>query len=95
MIMDNNNVMREYRNIKYKYVTWTTWDGKLCTGYHCEDKKLLEGLNTVSFGAKTIIEMQDLIDDYVDRRSDHLQKQQQYNLAEQEFMAKYGTLYAD
>ena len=93
--MDNNNVMREYRNIKYKYVTWTTWDGKICTGYHCEDKKLLEGLNTVSFGAKTIIEMQDLIDDYVDRRSDHLQKQQQYNLAEQEFMAKYGTLYAD
>ena len=93
--MDNNNVMREYRNIKYKYVTWTTWDGKICTGYHCEDKKLLEGLNTVSFGTKTIIEMQDLIDDYVDRRSDHLQKQQQYNLAEQEFMAKYGTLYAD
>jgi len=39
--------------------------------------------------------MQDLIDDYVDRRSDHLQKQQQYNLAEQEFMAKYGTLHAD
>ena len=93
--MDNNNAMRQYRNIKYKYVTWTTWDGKLCTGYHCEDKKLLEGLNTVSFGAKTINEMQDLIDDYVDRRNDHLQKQQQYNLAEQEFMAKYGTLYAD
>ncbi len=39
--------------------------------------------------------MQDLIDDYVDRRNDHLQKQQQYNLAEQEFMAKYGTLHAD
>ena len=93
--MDNNNVMREYRKIKYKYVTWTTWDGKFCSGYTCDDKKLLKGLNTISFGAKTIIEMQDLIDDYIDRRSDHLQKQQQYNLAEQEFMAKYGTLYAD
>jgi len=93
--MDNNNVMREYRKIKYKYVTWTTWDGKFCTGYHCEDKKLLKDLNTTSFGAKTIIEMQDLIDDYIDRRSDHLHKQKLYNLAEQEFMAKYGTLYAD
>ncbi len=93
--MDNNNVMRQYRNIKYKYVTWTTWDGKICTGYTCNDKKLLEGLNTVSFGAKTIVEMQDKIDDYVDRRRYHLYKQQQYNLAEQEFMAKYGTLHAD
>jgi len=93
--MDNNNVMRQYRKIKYKYVTWTTWDGKFCSGYTCDDKKLLEGLNTISFGAKTIIEMQDLIDDYIDRRRYHLQKQQQYNLAEQEFMAKYGTLHAD
>ena len=84
-----------YRKVKFKFVEWTTWDGKYASGYHCEDKKLLEGLNTVSFGAKTINEMQDLIDDYVDRRNDHLQKQQQYNLAEQEFMAKYGTLYAD
>ncbi len=93
--MDNNNVMREYRKIKYKYVTWTTWDGKFCTGYHCEDKKLLEGLNTTSFGTKTIVEMQDKIDDYVDRRRYHLHKQQQYNLAEQEYMEKYGTLHAD
>ena len=53
--MDNNNVMREYRNIKYKYVTWTTWNGKICTGYHCEDKKLLEGLNTVSYGYSFLI----------------------------------------
>jgi hypothetical protein len=86
--MDNNNVMREYRNIKYKYVTWTTWNDKICTGYHCEDKKLLEGLNTVSFGTKTIIEMQDLIDDYVDRRSDHLESQALENRAMDEFMAR-------
>mgnify|MGYP003142517635 CR=1 FL=1 len=84
-----------YRKIEFKYVTWTTWNGKFCTGYHCEDKKLLEGLNTTSFGTKTIVEMQDKIDDYVDRRRYHLYKQQQYNLAEQEYMEKYGTLYAD
>ena len=93
--MDNNNVMREYRKIKYEFKEWKTWDGKYASGYTCSDPKLLKGLNTVSFGAQTIVEMQDKIDDYVDRRSDHLQKQQQYNLAEQEFMAKYGTLYAD
>ena len=88
MIIDNNNVMREYRNIKYKYVTWTTWNGKLCTGYHCEDKKLLEGLNTVSFGTKTINEMQDKIDHYVDNRTENLKNQALENRAMDEFMAK-------
>ena len=86
--MDNNNVMREYRNIKYKYVTWTTWDGKLCTGYHCEDKKLLEGLNTVSFGAKTINEMQEMIDHYVDNRVENLESQALEDRAMNEFMAR-------
>ena len=76
-----------YRKIKYKYVTWTTWNGKTCTGYHCADKKLLEGLNTVSFGTKTIVEMQDLIDDYIDRRNDHLESQALENRAMDEFMA--------
>lgn len=88
MIMDNNNVMREYRNIKYKYVTWTTWDGKLCTGYHCEDKKLLKGLNTVSFGTKTIIEMQEMIDHYVDNRVENLESQALEDRAMNEFMTR-------
>ncbi len=86
--MDNNNVMREYRKIKYKYVTWTTWDGKFCSGYTCDDKKLLEGLDTVSFGAKTINEMQDKIDHYVDNRTENLENQALYNRAMDEFMAK-------
>ncbi len=76
-----------YRKIKYKYVTWTTWDGKFCSGYTCDDKKLLKGLDTVSFGAKTIVEMQDLIDDYIDRKSDHLKSQALYDRAMDEFMA--------
>ena len=80
--------MKQYRNIPFKYVEWTTWNGKTATGYHCEDKSLLEGLNTVSFGTKTIVEMQDLIDDYIDRRNDHLESQALENRAMDEFMAR-------
>ena len=50
--------------------------------------QLLKGLNTVSFGAKTIVEMQDMIDDYIDRRSDHLKFKAQYGKAMDEFMRK-------
>ena len=78
--------MKQYRNIPFKYVEWTTWNDKICTGYHCEDKKLLEGLNTVSFGAKTINEMQDLIDDYVDNRVENLESQALEDRAMDEFM---------
>ena len=78
--------MKQYRNIPFKYVEWTTWNGKTATGYHCEDKKLLEGLNTVSFGAKTINEMQDLIDDYVDNRVENLESQALEDRAMDEFM---------
>ena len=67
--------MKQYRNIPFKYVEWTTWNGKTATGYHCEDKYLLEDLNTVSFGAKTINEMQNLIDEYIDNKQEHLEFQ--------------------
>ena len=84
-----------YRKVKFKFVEWTTWDGKYASGYHCEDKKLLEGLNTVSFGTKTINEMQDLIDDYVDNKKEKLNNQYLYDQAEAEFMMTYGTQNAD
>ena len=77
-----------YRNVKFEFVEWKTWNGKYASGYHCEDKKLLEGLNTVSFGAKTIIEMQDLIDEYVDNRVENLESQALEDRAMDEFMAK-------
>ena len=86
--MDNNNVMKQYRNIPFKYVEWTTWNGKTCTGYHCEDKSLLEGVNTTSFGAKTIIEMQEMIDHYVDNRIENLESQALEDRAMDEFMTR-------
>ena len=78
----------KYRNINYKYVEWTTWNGKTCTGYHCEDKSLLEGVDTISFGTKTIIEMQEMIDHYVDNRVENLESQALEDRAMDEFMAR-------
>ena len=86
--MDNNNAMKQYRNIPFKYVEWTTWNGKTATGYHCEDKALLEGVNTISFGTKTIIEMQEMIDHYVDNRIENLESQALEDRAMDEFMAR-------
>ena len=86
--MDNNNVMKQYRNIPFKYVEWTTWNGKTSTGYHCEDKSLLEGVDTISFGTKTIIEMQEMIDHYVDNRVENLESQALEDKAMDEFMTR-------
>ena len=86
--MDNNNVMKQYRNIPFKYVEWTTWNGKTSTGYHCEDKSLLEGVDTISFGTKTIIEMQEMIDHYVDNRVENLESQALEDRAMDEFMTR-------
>ena len=82
--MDNKNM--RYNNTKYEYVEWTTWNGKKCSGYHCEDKGLLKGLNTESFGTKTIIEMQEMIDHYVDNRVENLESQALEDRAMDEFM---------
>tara|TARA_R100001443_G_scaffold10576_1_gene20267 strand:+ start:986 stop:1261 length:276 start_codon:yes stop_codon:yes gene_type:complete len=87
--MDNNNM--KYRNIKYNYHEWKTFDGRLVTGYHCEDKKLLNGLDTISFGAKTINEMQEYIDDYIDNRQEKLDNQVLTDSAMAEYYAKWST----
>jgi hypothetical protein len=93
--MDNINDMNnkyKYRNIEFTYNEWTTFDGRLATGYHCEDNKILDGLNTISFGGRTITEMQDKIDDYIDNRDEKLKQQEEYNRAEAAYYEKYGTV---
>ena len=90
-IIDMNKEYK-YRKIPFTYHEWTTFDGKLATGYHCEDEKLLDGLNTVSFGAITITEMQDKIDNYIDNRKENLEQQRQYDKAEAEYYEKWGTV---
>ncbi len=81
-----------YRNTEYSYHEWITFDGNQATGYHCDDKELLKGINTTSFGATTKAEMHSKIDDYIDNKAEHLEWQAQYNRAEAEYYEKYGTV---
>jgi len=80
-----------YRNTEYSYHEWITFDGNQATGYHCEDKKILEGLNTISFGAKTRAEMHSKIDHYIDNKQENLDKQKLTDEAMAEWCDKYGT----
>lgn len=55
-----------YRNIPYEYQEWTTYDGKLATGFNCNDETLLQHVNTINFGTITEERMHERIDDYLD-----------------------------
>jgi hypothetical protein len=85
--MDNINM--RHRNIKYSYKEWYTWDEKLATGYHCDDKTLLKGLDTWSFGTKTKADMIKRIDDLIDNNSKHQYSQLLTNKAMDEYMNRY------
>ena len=85
--MDNINM--RHRNIKYSYKEWYTWDEKRATGYHCDDKTLLKGLDTWSFGTKTKADMIKRIDDLIDNNSKHQYSQLLTNKAMDEFMNRY------
>ena len=84
----NNNNMK-HRNVKFSYKEWYTWDERLATGYHCDDKILLKGLDTWSFGTKTKSDMTKRIDDLLDNNKKHQKSQKLYNKAMDEFMARY------
>ena len=86
----NENII-EYRGVQFEYHEWTTFDGNKATGYHCEDPKILDGLNTMSFGAQTITEMCFKIDKYLDNRKQLLKEQAKYNQAEAAYYEKWGT----
>ncbi len=88
----NMNKEYKYRNVKFTYHEWTTFDGNQATGYHCEDSKILDGLNTTSFGSTTYNEMCDKIDDYVDNRDEKLEQQRLYDKAEAAYYEKWGTV---
>ena len=38
----NNNNNMKYRNVKFSFNEWYTWDEQRKTGYHCDDKNLLK-----------------------------------------------------
>ena len=84
----NNNNMK-YRNVKFSFNEWYTWDEQRKTGYHCDDKNLLKGLDTWSFGTQTKSDMIKRIDDLLDNNKKHQNSQQLTNKAMDDFMARY------
>ena len=79
----------KHRNVTYSYKEWTTWNDKTASGYHCNDKHLLKGLDTWSFGAKTKSDMIKRIDDLIDNNRKHQHSQLLTNKAMDEFMNRY------
>lgn len=77
--------MLEYRDVKFEYKEWRTWNNQLACGYTCEDQKILEGIDTVSFGARSLDEMHGKIDSYIDNRSRNLELKEMSDKAMQEF----------
>jgi len=60
------NTANNYRNIPFQFREWTTWNDKKASGYHCDDESLLSHVDTISFGAKTLEEMHENVDYYLD-----------------------------
>lgn len=80
----NGNTFK-YRSTEYKYSEWVTWDGREASGFSCEDKVLLFGLDQIRITARTEKEMFDKIDDYIDNRLHKLEMQDLSRRAKSEF----------
>ena len=74
-----------YRDIRFQYNEWRTWNNQLACGYSCNDKKLLEGLSVSLISAISLDEMHAKIDSYIDNRVQKLELQDINNKAIQEY----------
>ena len=59
---------KTYRNIEYTYTISETWNGIKYDNYHCNDRNLLDGLDTVSFTKLSEQDMRDEIDQLIDKK---------------------------
>jgi hypothetical protein len=84
----NNKDVLNYRGVEYTYSEWTTYNGKPASGYTCEDKKLLEGVNLASFSTTTKKDMLERIDDRIDNKDFYLEMQKISDAACAEFYDK-------
>ena len=80
--------MISYRDTKFDYHEWKTWDGKQAHGYKCDDKSLLKHVNTRSFGTKTLTEMHSQIDFYLDNAELHQEQRRLNDAGIAEYYAK-------
>lgn len=77
--------MLEYRDTKFEYKEWRTWNNQLACGYSCSDEKLLEDVDTTYFSAISLDEMHAKIDNYIDNKAKNVALQQRANKAVAEF----------
>ncbi len=76
-----------YKGIKYEYEEWKTFDGKQAGAFYCRDKKLLKEYQAVQFGAKTLDEMHEKIDYYLDNVEQEKSRRKLNMKAAKEFYA--------
>ena len=75
----------KYRGVNYNFQQWVTWNGKLASGYSCEDRALLRDLSSQNITSKTHEEMIDLIDFYIEAYSDLLYTQEMTSMHTQQY----------
>tara|TARA_R100001460_G_scaffold992_3_gene4064 strand:+ start:900 stop:1175 length:276 start_codon:yes stop_codon:yes gene_type:complete len=78
---------KTYRNIKYTHTVLKTWDGVLFDNYSCNDRVILDGLDTSLFTKLTEQAMKDEIDRLIDKRKDLLQIQDLVHEARRDWYA--------
>ena len=81
----------EYREIKYYYKKWLTWDNQEASAFVCSDKDLLRHVSTISFESKTLEELQETIDYYLDNVDECKDARELTNLACEEFYQNNPT----
>jgi len=80
----------EYRNIKFEFNEWTTYQGELASCFTCSDKKLLNNVSDyVEMSTYTLDEMHERIDHFLDNRVNLIEEQKVKNHAAKVF---YETL---
>lgn len=84
-----------YKGVKYEYEEWKTFDGKQASAFYCRDKQLLKEYQTVQFGAKTLDEMHEKIDHYLDNVEQEKAKRKVVEKAAQEFYSQMSEYKGD
>lgn len=84
-----------YRDVKYTYKEWKTYNGKQASAYYCSDPILLKEYGTIEFGAKTLDEMHEKIDYYLDNAEYQEAISEGLRKAAQEFYSQMGEYKGD
>ena len=84
-----------YRGVKYEYDEWKTYDGRKASAFYCRDKQLLKEYEVVQFGAKTLDQLHEKIDYYIENSSNQKDIRELTMQAAQEFYSSMGEYKGD